>query len=394
MPTEGPGSETGNYAVTRLTVTDFRNHAAGQIDVPEGKCVVLAGPNGAGKTNLLEALSFLAPGRGLRRASLDKIGRVGAPAGSPWAISARIRTPDGEHQVGTGLDLAGAPESLRRIVRVDGQPLPTQAELGKILAFSWLTPQMDRLFIDGASQRRRFFDRLVHGFVPGHAVRLTAYENAMRQRARLLRDGPSDPVWLDQLEAAMAENGVAVAAARREMAMRLSAAESGDFGRISAFPRAEMAISGTLEADLSDKPALAVEDGYRHLLRAARQSDAAMAGTANGPHRSDLTVTNLDKSLPADQCSTGEQKALLIAIILAQARLMAADRGSPPILLLDEVAAHLDSGRREALYGAIGDLQAQAWMTGTERGLFDGMRELARFVAVKDGSLHEESWNR
>ncbi|MEO1248621.1 MAG: AAA family ATPase, partial [Pseudomonadota bacterium] len=168
MPTEGPGSESGNYAVTRLTVTDFRNHAAGQIDVPGGECVVLAGPNGAGKTNLLEALSFLAPGRGLRRASLDKIGRVGAPAGRPWAISARIRTPDGERQVGTGLDPAGAPESLRRIVRVDGQPLPTQAELGKILALSWLTPQMDRLFIDGASQRRRFFDRLVHGFVPGH----------------------------------------------------------------------------------------------------------------------------------------------------------------------------------------------------------------------------------
>lgn len=387
----GPG--TGYFAVTSLSVTEFRNHSEGRIECPGGGGVVLTGPNGAGKTNLLEALSFLAPGRGLRRASLAQIGRAGAPPGTRWAVSAALRTPEGPHRLGTGLDPGAPPDSPRRTIRLDGGPLASQADLGRIVTLAWLTPQMDRLFTEGPGQRRRFFDRIVHGFSPGHAGRLTAYENAMRQRARLMREGRADPVWLGSLEAAMAENGVAVAAARRETARQLSAAESGEFGRIAAFPRAELSLTGSLERDLAGRPALEIEDGYRKTLQARRGEDAAMGGAGIGPHRTDIAVQNLDKGLPADQCSTGEQKALLIAVILAQARLMLAERGSPPILLLDEVAAHLDAGRRAALFSAIGGLGAQAWMTGTDAALFDPLRGAALFLTVREGTVSKEDSN-
>ncbi|MEM1400554.1 MAG: DNA replication/repair protein RecF [Pseudomonadota bacterium] len=382
--------KTGAFASLSLTVTDFRNHAGCRIEVSGGQSVVLTGPNGAGKTNLLEALSFLSPGRGLRRANLAQIGRISAPEGSRWSVAARVRSPDALHHIGTGLDPSAPEGTFRRTVRVDGETLPSQANLGTLLAVTWLTPQMDRLFIEGSSQRRRFFDRLVNGFVPGHAARLSAYDNALRQRSKLLRDGPEDPVWLGQLEAAMVESGVAVAAARRQTADRLSAAETGDFGRVAAFPKAAMALSGALEEALVNQPALAVEDWFRGRLSASRREDAAAGRATTGPHRTDLLVHNVDKDVPADQCSTGEQKALLIALVLAQARLMTRDRGSPPILLLDEVAAHLDSGRRAALYSAISDLGAQAWMTGTEAALFEPARSMAQFLTVMDGVVTDD----
>ena len=382
-----------NFAILRLSAADFRNHRAADIDVPGGGPVVLTGPNGAGKTNLLEALSFLAPGRGLRRAALAEVRRSDAAPGTPWSVTAVARTPEGERRIGTGLDPSAPAESPRRTVRVDGAPLPSQAELARVVSLAWLTPQMDRLFTEGTGQRRRFFDRLVHGFSPGHASRLLAYENAMRQRARLLRPGPgataapADPVWLDRLEAAMAENGIAVAAARRETAQRLSAAEIGDFGRISAFPRAALGLRGEIEQGLADRPALEVEEAFRTSLRTRRSEDGAAGSARAGPHRTDIEVRNLDKEMPAAQCSTGEQKALLISIILAQARVMRADRGSPPILLLDEVAAHLDETRRAALFSAIAGLGAQAWMTGTDRGLFEPLGRNAHFLTVRDGTV-------
>lgn len=366
----------GAVGVVRLTLTDFRSYDHLRLGC-DLRPVVLTGPNGAGKTNLLEAISFLAPGRGLRRAKLSDVTRHGAPGGvrGAWAVAATVQTPLGPMDIGTGREVG---DSDRRVVRINGQAARTQAALGDIVSTVWLTPAMDRLFTDTPGGRRRFFDRLVYGLDPEHVTRLSAYENAVRARAKLLRDGVTDRAWLDGLEDAMATHGVAVAAARRDVVGRLSRTLAEAEG---PFPRAGVALDGLVEGWLDDRPAVEAEEAFRRHLANARARERAGAPT-DGPHRSDLTVTHVAKGMAAALCSTGEQKALLIAILLAQAKIQAAQRGMAPILLLDEVAAHLDDTRRRALFEALVSLGAQAWLTGTDRMLFDGFGDRAQVFEV------------
>jgi DNA replication and repair protein RecF len=386
-------TEIPALAVRRLTVTQFRCYERARVET-DGRPVVLTGPNGAGKTNLLEALSFLAPGRGLRRAALADIGRRQAPPGTAWGIAAEIETPSGPVAIGTGLDpVAAEAGGFRRIVRIDGRPADSQAALGAHVTLTWLTPQLDRLFLEGAGNRRRFLDRLVFNFHPDHAGHLTAYEQSLRERARLLKDGRRDDDWLAALEDSMAANAVAIAAARREMVDRLRAAESvARFGGADGddfFPRAELALSGAVEGWLADAPALAVEEMFRDRLARTRALDAVAGGAADGPHRSDLLVRHAGQDIPASDCSTGEQKALLVGIVLANARLLTAERGAPPLLLLDEIAAHLDSRRRAALFEEIVALGAQAWLTGTDQGLFAALGDRARHLTIDNARIDE-----
>ena len=367
-------------AIARLTLTRFRNYRSARIETgPEP--VVLTGANGAGKTNLLEALSFLSPGRGLRRARLDEVELT--PHSDPpegWAVAAGLSNGV---EIGTGSVPGSARE--RRQVRIDGQTAKSQTALAEHLSVLWLTPQMDRLFLEGSGGRRRFLDRLVFGFDAAHAGRLNRFEHAMRERGRLLREGRRDPGWLAALEDQMATGAIAVAAARREVTARLTAACAAGLG---PFPRAELGVTGTLESQLADQPALPVEDEYRRRLRESRRADAEAGGALLGPHRSDFEVRwrkGDGPTLAAESCSTGEQKALLLAIVLANARLLAERPTGPPLLLLDEVAAHLDSGRRTALFEEILALGGQAWLTGTDDALFEPLKGRARFISVSDG---------
>ncbi|HEV2189512.1 MAG TPA: DNA replication/repair protein RecF [Stellaceae bacterium] len=373
--------------VTRLAVTDFRNYRSARLELDAGP-VVLTGPNGAGKTNLLEAVSLLSPGRGLRNARLGEFDRRGeADETIGWAIAATVATGRGEARIGTGRDPTGGE---RRVVRIDGENARGQAELGELIGLTWLTPQMDRLFIEGPSARRRLLDRLVLGLDPAHAGRVAAYEHAMRERSRLLRPvdrgGPADPVWLDALDETMAAQGVAVAAARRETVEQLDRACAEAEG---PFPRAHLALTGTVEAWLDEVPALAAEERFKTALKQARATDAIAGGASVGPHRSDLAVSHAVTAVPAESLSTGEQKALLISIVLAHSRLQRETRGEPPLLLLDEVAAHLDAARREALFAELLGLESQVWLTGTDIALFAPLKPAARFLAVSGGALSE-----
>ncbi|MDA0664057.1 MAG: DNA replication/repair protein RecF [Proteobacteria bacterium] len=377
-----PDSLPAPLAVTRLRLSDFRSYHKAAYD-GDTRPVVLTGPNGAGKTNMLEAVSFLAPGRGLRQAQLNEIDRrSGDPAG--WAVAGTICGASGPVDIGTGRE----PDRPRRMVRVNGAPVSGQGALGEYVSIVWLTPQMDRLFLDGASARRRFLDRLVFGFDTAHAGRVGGYEHAMRERLRLLKAGRMDDAWLSALEESMAERGVAIAAARREMATRLARACAEGTG---PFPRAGIAATGEVESLLDDGPALAAEDCLRERLARTRRLDADSGRTSAGPHRSDFTVRHLEKEMPADQCSTGEQKALLIAVVLADARLQAAERGAAPLLLLDEVAAHLDAEKRQALFAEILALGAQAWLTGTDRTTFAELESRAQFFRVANATLERTS---
>ena len=371
-------------AVTRLLLSDFRGYAALRLEV-EDRPVVLTGPNGAGKTNLLEAISFLAPGRGLRRARLSEIDRrsaAGTVAGA-WALSARLETARGAVQIGTGRD-AASESGERRLLLIDGAKPKSQAALADYAHIVWLTPQMDRLFLEGSSGRRRFLDRLVLGFDPGHAQRLGAYERSLAERAKLLRDGPADPAWLAALEERLAADGIAIAAARRDTVARLDEACAGNSG---PFPQARLALEGAVEEWLRTMPALAAEEEMRRRLKEGRRGDGESGGAGVGPHRSDLVVHHVGNGMPAAQCSTGEQKALLIAILLAHARLRAAASGAAPLLLLDEVAAHLDAGRRAALFAELTGMGAQAWLTGTEPALFAGLSRHAQFFSIADAAV-------
>lgn len=373
-------------AVTRLTLTRFRGYEHARLE-PDRRPVALIGPNGAGKTNLLEAVSFLAPGRGLRGARLAEVERIGSPPGSGWAVAATLETPHGPVDIGTGREAvhdAASAGADRRVVRIDDHPVKGQTALAEHVAIVWLTPQMDRLFLEGSSGRRRFLDRLVFGFDPAHAGRLSRYEHALRERARLLRDGRFDDGWLSGLEDQMVTTGIAVAAARREVVQRLRSACARAVG---PFPGADLGVEGTVETWLNEGPALAAEDALRASLRASRRTDAETGGAAVGPHKSDLSVRHHAKDMPAGLCSTGEQKALLIAIVLANARLLAAERGAAPLLLLDEVAAHLDAERREALFGEILALGSQAWMTGTDAGVFAPLGDDACRFRVEDARV-------
>ena len=349
-------------ALARLVLTDFRNHREA-LAAPGPGLVVLTGENGAGKTNVLEAVSLLSPGRGLRGAALSEMARKGGKGG--FAVSARL----GDVEIGTGAD-ARAPE--RRQVRIN-RAAASATSLSEWLSVLWLTPAMDRLFQEGAGGRRRFLDRLVLALEPGHAVHAARYEAAMRARNKLLgEEGRRDEAWLSALEARMAEHGAALASARAEavslLTQRLATAPEGPFAR------AGLALEGGNEN-------LAVE------LARSRARDSAAGRTLAGPHRTDLAVTHLEKAQPAALCSTGEQKALLLSIVLAHADLVADRSGRRPILLLDEVAAHLDPRRRAALFERLEQGGGQVWMTGTEAGLFDGISSTASRFEVVEGSV-------
>ncbi len=375
--------------LTRLMLRDFRSWPA-LIQPLRGAIVVITGANGAGKTNLLEAISLLGPGRGLRGAKAAELARRDA-AGTPlpWAAAGRFEGPWGGFDIGTGTPEDGTLE--RRVIRLDGAQQKSRADLADRVAAVWLTPQMDRLFQDAASERRRFLDRLVWALEPHHAREVAAYENAMAQRNRLLarerREGVrADPAWLDGLEDAMARHGVAAAAARRGLVARLNATLLAE--RVTgAFPAARLDLACGVSAALDAEPALAVEETLRAEWGANRGRDAAAGATLSGPHRADLLFTHAPKDLPAALCSTGEQKALLVSVVLAHAALIAAARGFAPILLLDEVAAHLDAERREALFAALASLPAQAFLTGTDGSVFAPLRGLAEGFRAQPGIL-------
>lgn len=386
--------DAGAYAMTasavvslrRLVITDFRSYARAELAL-DGRPVVLTGENGAGKTNLLEAVSLLSPGRGLRGAPFAEIARVDGAGG--WAVAATIEGPEGPLRLGTGIEPGVETHARSRAVRIDGQAASSAGVLAEHLRIVWLTPAMDRLFVEGATERRKFLDRLVMGFDPAHGTRANAYDRALRERNRLLSDEIFDDAWLGGLEEQMAEHGVALAAARLDTLARLRGAieASGE----GAFPRAEIAIDGMLEAELASRAAVDVEEGFRTHLREMRRRDAGAGRTLEGPHRSDLLVRHAPKDREARICSTGEQKALLIGIVLANARLLAA-LGKPPLLLLDEVAAHLDRDRRAALFDEIVALQLQAFMTGTDPSLFEGFGARAQSLRVAGGLIATE-WN-
>jgi DNA replication and repair protein RecF len=370
--------------ITRLQLTHFRNYEKARLrDLPAG-FVILTGPNGAGKTNVLEAISLLSPGRGLRGAKVTEVQQD--KSDHPWAVAACVATDTQEVRLGTGRDSSRD----KRIVRINGETVSAKARLGDHMACVWLTPQMDGLFTGSASERRRFFDRLVFALDPGHAGRISRYDNAMRQRAKLLAEGHDDDAWLSGLEAQMAETGAAIAAARHDVLQRLQTViDSTDQQTRAHFPRAAIHLSGFLETRINTMPALELEEAFHDQLAQARATDAERGGASEGTHRSDWHVIYAERDMPAEQCSTGEQKALLINIVLAHARLLAAERGAPPILLLDEVAAHLDENRRAALFEVLDAMQGQVWLTGTDPDLFKDAPASARHMFVQDNLIRQ-----
>jgi DNA replication and repair protein RecF len=348
--------------LSTLALAHFRSHRRADLAF-DGRPVAFFGPNGAGKTNLLEAISLLSPGRGLRRAAPEDLAR--RPEAQGWRIAATIDRQGTLHEVETGAD-AGAP----RFLRIDGKAAP-QSALGRIAPMLWLTPAMDRLWLDAPEGRRRFLDRMAMAFFPDHAEAALAYDKAMRERNRLLREQARNAAWYLALEAQMARSGAKITANRRATLDRLAVAG----GRDAGFPSAALAL---LDEAPADEPALAAA------LAEGRVADLAAGRSLAGPHRADLAAHWLEKDMPAAQCSTGEQKALLVSAVLAHARALAAEIGVPPILLLDEVAAHLDATRRAALYDALARLGAQAFMTGTEPALFAPLGPRAQHFALTE----------
>ncbi len=381
---ELPGACAPVLSVSQITLSHFRNYESARLSVgPEP--VVLTGANGSGKTNLLEAISLLVPGRGLRGCLLDELQCRTACA--PWAVAIDLQTGSLPLRIGTGRDNAvNDSDGERRVVHIDGKPARSLSLLAEHIALAWLTPDMDRLPAEGPSARRKFLDRLTYSFDPAHGGRVRAYEKAMRERLRLLREGGGDAVWLSALENEMAQKAVAIAAARREMVARLRGmiAQSGD-----VFPRAGISIHGAAEDRLETSPALLVEDALRAAFEQARGEDARSGTCATGAHRSELLLVHEAKNCPAGLCSTGEQKALMISVMLAYVRLLAGVRHMKPLFLLDDCAAHLDDFRREALFDEVLSLGVQAWFTGTEAALFARLSPHARRIRVEEGHLRD-----
>ncbi len=363
----------------RVGLTDFRNYDD-LLWQPAGRIAAIIGPNGAGKTNLLEAISLLVPGRGLRGARMPELLRHGA---ARWAVAARFETPAGEMDVGTGTPPDGTTE--RRVFRVNGAPPRSQADVAQRVAAVWLTPQMDRLFQEAAGGRRRFLDRLVWALEPGHAREIAAHDNAMAQRNRLLAEGRAQDAWLAGLEDAMARHGVAAAAARRALVARLNALPPP-----GAFPAVRVLLKDAIADWLEEAPALAAEDRLRAALAANRGRDAAAGSSLLGAHRADMDLLHLEKNLPAALASTGEQKALLVSTILGHTALIAEVRGFAPLLLLDEPAVHLDPERRAALFAALVALPAQVLMTGTDADIFAPLSGLIDMQRADGGKLSPE----
>ncbi len=380
-PPGGKGG-AGQTHISRLQLTDFRNYPSLALDLRPGP-VVLSGDNGAGKTNLLEAISLLTPGRGLRRAAYAEVAREGAAGG--FAVHARLDGPFGDCEIGTGTSGQEPGAEAGRRVRINAAPSSAEQMLDW-LRVVWLTPAMDALFTGPAGDRRRFLDRLVLALDPAHGQRALDYEKAMRGRNRLLADDSRDRSWFEAIEQQMAESGVAIAAARAEM-LRLLRAMVEKLPDSGPFPQADLSLSGSLEGSIGVEPAVEIEETFRQALATGRERDRAAGRTLDGPHRSDLLVRHRPKSMPAEFCSTGEQKALLVGIVLSHARLCGEMSGSVPILLLDEIAAHLDAGRRAALFSILEELGCQTFMTGTEAALFSSIRGRAQFLTVEHGRV-------
>jgi DNA replication and repair protein RecF len=375
--------------VERLALTNFRSYASATIETDAGPQVI-AGPNGSGKTNLLEALSLLAPGQGLRRVPFGDLARSGGDGS--FAVSARAHTLAGPADLGTGLapGAGGQGERVGRLVRIDGGARSGSGALADYLEIVWVTPAMDGLFTGPGSERRRFLDRLILCFDPAYRKIAGRFERAMTSRNRLLADGVRDDAQLSGFERVMAEAGVAVAAARLEAVAAMAAIVEKRRTRDpnSAFPWSSFRIEGGIESDLARLSAIEAEDGYTRLLAEMRERDRVAGRTLDGPHRSDLIVAHGPKALLARHCSTGEQKALLLGLVLAHAELLReSQEGASPLLLLDEITAHLDADRRAALFAEILRLGAQAWMTGTDASAFESLAGKGRFWRVRDGKI-------
>ncbi len=392
--------------VMRLTLTDFRNYAYLRINAHMGP-IVITGENGTGKTNILEAISFLTPGRGLRGARLADIKRI-TPAlisdeyqptvisNACWAVSALVNKADEEVEIGTAVEKSfreirddESKSFERRIVKIDGQKVSSQSELGKYLSAIWITPQMDRLFRGGSQPRRSFLDRLVYAFDVEHAKRTANFEHMYKEWYQLLKSGHNDDNWLLSLEEGMSALGVAIAAARREQIAKLNTFIEHEPDDV--FPNVRLELEGTIEKLLNKLPALEVEDFYRELLKKQRRN-ILYNDNIDGINRTDFKVYYRKKGMPAELCSTGEQKSLLISIILAQTKCQTLDKGFAPVLLLDEVVAHLDDIKREALLEKIRDLGLQAWITSTDPTLFSSLKNDAMFLEVKNNQVKKLSF--
>ena len=370
--------------IRRLTLTNFRNYHAAALQT-DARMIVLCGPNGAGKTNLIEAISFLAPGRGLRRATLEEVA-FNEGDGS-WAVAAEVEGALGLATLGTGVERKPEDGATgHRACRIDREPVSSASAFADHLRVVWLVPAMDSLFVGPPSERRRFLDRLATAVDAEHASRVNGLDRALRSRNRLLEEARPDPHWLDAVEHETAEIAVAVAGMRAETVRRLSAVLAAR--RDLAFPSAEMTLDGWIEKLVPAHPAIEIEERYRALLKENRGRDAAAGRTLDGPHLTDLSVVYTQKGVAAGDASTGEQKALLIGLVLAHARLIAEMTGSAPVLLLDEVVAHLDPSRRAALHTELGQLGAQVWMTGADPALFSEINKAdATMVEVRSGDL-------
>lgn len=394
-----PGEFSLSRGLSRLVLHQFRNYQ--ELDLClEAKAVVLTGPNGAGKTNILEAISFLSPGRGLRHVKLSQITNLKTmnqdPSNPPsWAISATIETRAGPTQLGTGLDYT-ATGNEKRLIKVNGQAAKSQATLTDWISVIWVTPQMDRLFMEAASTRRKFIDRLVYALDATHSSRIHRYEHHLRERSHLLREGHYDPLWIATLERHLAEDGVAIVVARQQVVKSLENAQRQD--QSYPFPKFQAEMTGQVENWMQNQPALAVEDAFAEKLKLNRRHDGEVGGACIGPHRSDFQVQHLAKHLPAELCSTGEQKMLLLAVTLAFIRVQENYNSCPAILLLDDVAAHLDEQHRLILFQEICTplkeseqehlrRPLQVWMTGTDKSAFQGLNNQAQFLTVHQAKL-------
>jgi DNA replication and repair protein RecF len=373
------------FAVTRLTLTDFRNYESMRLDAGAG-LVVLTGPNGAGKTNLLEAISMLQPGRGLRGDAFEALARQ--RTSNQWAVAADVLTPAGDVRLGTAWQAAEEDGTGNRTAMVDGVPHKTAGVLSGLLRMLWLTPAMDRLFTGSPGERRRFFDRLVGLFDPDQAARVNRFDKLLRERNKVLQDRVTDDVWLDSLELQMAEHAVAIATARSNAVALIKPAFERPNGH-GPFPWGRVTALGEIELLVAHLPSVQAEGDYRRILHDTRGLDRVAGRCLRGPHRSDFEVVHGPKDMPAADCSTGEQKALLLGLILAQAEAAKTMLGAAPLLLLDEVTAHLDKTRRTGLFGLLQQLGGQVWMSGTDPLLFDGIGPEAVVYRVDNGHIIE-----
>lgn len=371
--------EENSLSVSRLVLSNFRNYSELDIEFSP-HTIIITGENGSGKTNLLEAISLLVPGRGLRTAKLSTIDKNNG--GKPWSVFANIKTPEGEVAIGTGRDTSK--EQDKRIVKIDGKAIRGQAELSSYFSVCYLTPQMDQTFADGTTSRRSYLDRLTSSFYPEHIKHLSIYDHAKSERRHLLMAKRGDESWLSVLEKRMAEQAIAIAAARKETIQHLQEAID-DYNGV--FPKAILSLDGLVEKSLDEMKALQAEENFQYKLKFSRNQDAETGHTAFGTHKSDFIVNHSEKNLLAEFCSTGEQKALLLSITMACAMARKQWFGATPVLLLDEVAAHLDSEKRSAFFDELNSLSAQSWLTGTDVDFFKDFRGKTRFLTIENSKV-------